>query len=234
MNLKTKILTLSAVVGTLLLVARPSEAFLLPSSADLWNYENLTGAPSNSGVIGGSDIRNMFGGAFGSVEVGNTLFRDYQPAGTIHTVSWQTASDVTIKSIGFFAAHDGSPRDANARGISSFRLYAENLDDSNTEVLLFQLSPSNPYVNTPGNNSAAYNVLYYESNIAAPVRATTYRAEVVQYGTYFGNANGPRVLELDGYGSFLEGGNNPTVPEPATMTLFGTGLVGFMIRRKRS
>ena len=47
-----------------------------PVQSDLWNGAEVTG---HSGVVVGSTPRNLFGGAFGTVEgsVGKTLFRTY-------------------------------------------------------------------------------------------------------------------------------------------------------------
>ena len=41
----------------------------------------------------------------------------------------------------------------------------------------------------------------------------------------YGDAQGPRIYELDGYG--------PTVPIPATLLLLGPGLIGLLTLKKK-
>ena len=81
-----------------------------------------------------SDIRNIFGGNFGPF-AGITLFQDELPAGTIHSVEWQTAQPIELESFNIFANHDGGEFDANFRGFSAFRLFAQDLVTSNFELL---------------------------------------------------------------------------------------------------
>jgi len=69
----------------------PSPAAANPIGyADLWDISRGTVVTGSSGALSGgwsSDARNMFGGTFGSGPpdvLNNTIFRDYQPAGTVH------------------------------------------------------------------------------------------------------------------------------------------------------
>ncbi len=197
--MKKLLVTLICFVVILMATAYAS---LDPSNSDLWQYTNFVTTPQTSGVHIVSDVRHIFGGNLSSVEPTGTLFKDFMPAGTVHNVSWQTTTDQTIRSIGFFANHDGS---AAARGVSRFTLYAEDLDNGNTEVKLYEVFPSDPYGDTPGNN-AGDSWLSLESDIATPVRANKYRAEFVQFGEFAqGTASGPRIHELDAYSTFLDG-----------------------------
>jgi hypothetical protein len=173
---------------------------LSESTTDLWQGTNVT---SDSGVLSGSDIGNMFGGNLGTVEpgLGRTLFRDGQPAGTTHFVEWQTPSAVTLQSFALFAAHDGFPRDANYRGFSSFELFAWNSGTSTFDSI-FTYSPGNPYgtsVAPPngflGSNCTIANFLCFGVNLT-PVSTDRFRAEFVSIGRVHGAPSPPRSRRL--------------------------------------
>jgi hypothetical protein len=202
-------------------------ASALPISAtDLWQSPTVL---THSGVVPQSDIRDMFGGAFAAAETGNTVFRDFEPAGTLHSVEWQTAAAVTLRSFILNAAHDGPPRDANARGFSEFRLYAFDTLSSSF-ALIFTFDPANPYgtSSAPANSivetNASLNLLSLGVNLA-PVTAQRFKADFVQFGTFGGNANGPRILEFDGFDTFLTQASVPQAPEPATLAVLGPALL---------
>jgi carbonic anhydrase/acetyltransferase-like protein (isoleucine patch superfamily) len=157
----------------------------------------------------------MFGGMFGPLGP-YTIFEDYLPAGTIHSVEWQTAQPIKLTSFNLFANHDHIPEfDANNRGFSAFRLFAQDPVTSNFE-LLAEVFPSNPYDDTPG-NTASGGFLALSIDVA-PTVAQVFRAEFVQYGDY--TFSGPRIQELDGFGVADSDGdgwlddvdNCPTVP----------------------
>jgi hypothetical protein len=207
------------------------------STTDLWQSATVL---THTGVVSQSDIRDMFGGAFAAVEAGNTVFRDFQPAGTLHSVEWQTAAAVTLRSFVLNAAHDGPPRDANARGFSEFRLYAFDTLSASF-ALVFTFDPANPYgtSSAPANGvvetNASLNLLSLGVNLA-PVTAQRFKADFIQFGTFGGTANGPRIMELDGFDTFLTQASVPQAPEPATLAFFGLGLaaLGLARRAKRS
>ena len=167
-----------------------------PVESDLWDISQGTIVTSHSGVIEEADIRNIFGGNFGPfAEI--TLFQDQLPAGTIHSVEWQTAQPIELESFNIFANHDHIPDfDANFRGFSAFRLFAQDLVTSNFE-LLAEIFPSNPYDGTPGNMSSdGFLALSID---VAPTVAQVFRAEFVQFGDIEPFASGPRIEELDGF-----------------------------------
>jgi len=217
-------------------------AALVASTTDLWDVSQGTIVTSHTGVLSGSDPRNMFGFISGAVTDAtvNTLFRDGQQTGTLHAIEWQTSSPITLRSFTLFAAHDGAPRDANARGFSRFTLYAFNSVTNAFDNLIFQLFPSNPYGTTPAPASAILETNADLSLLAlgvnvSPLTAQRFRAEFVQFGFFASNASGPRVLELDGYNEFLADADLPIIPEPQTLALCSLLAVtgGLLAPRRR-
>lgn len=220
---------------------------LVASTTDLWDVSRGTTVTANSAVIGApfysfpfvSDIRNMFGNAqAGVIEPGNTLFQDFQPAGTVDFVEWQTASAITLRNFHLFAAHDGAPRNINQRGFSRFTLYAQNPSTLAFEKI-FELFPSTQYGNTPApangytEGTPGGNALILSVNVT-PTVAQKFRAEFVQQGAP-STESGPRILELDGFDTFDLGATFPnatpvanpggpyTVPEGGNVVLSGAG-----------
>src|SRR5689334_870602 len=78
-----------------------------PSSTDLWDIHSGAVVTATSGIYPSSDVRDMFGGAFASLEPTSTLFADGHPEGFVHFIEWKTLTPVTVKSIQLFAAGDG-------------------------------------------------------------------------------------------------------------------------------
>ncbi len=191
--------------------ADASIVFPPPSSTDLWDVSQGTTVTGTSGIYPGINPANMFGGT-GGVEPANTIFADGKPAGTVHWIEWQTSSPVTIASAVLEARHDGdNGRDANYRGMSRFKLFAR--DTGGAWIQLFDIEPANPYGDTvaPANTGVAdipsqpYRLLLC-ANLAL-MTATEFRAEVTQRGNV-GGAQGPRIIELDGYATPCETANS--------------------------
>jgi acetyltransferase-like isoleucine patch superfamily enzyme len=128
---------------------------------------------------------------------GSGLFQDGLPAGTVHSVEWQTGQLIELTSFNLFANHDGLVPGAEARGFSAFRLYAQDPVTSNFE-LLAEIFPSDPYDDTPGNMYSS-GFLGLSINVV-PTVAQVFRAEFVQFGEEPG-AEGPRIGELDAFGT---------------------------------
>ena len=153
---------------------------LTPSSTDLWDISNGVIITGDSGILnngGGvySDNRNMFGGNYGGVEVGNTVFADSSSPGT-QWITWQTAAPVTIGNFNLFATDYNT-----CRNFSTFRLYAGS-------TLIHTFTPV-----------ASFGGVY--SADITPVTAQNFRAEFDQglsgpCGYY---ATSARIMELDGF-----------------------------------
>ena len=99
----------------------------------------------------------------------------------------------------------------------------------------FAASTGNPYgYGGSPTYSPDTNWLELEVDLLKSVDAQYFRSEFRQASWTHSTAIGPRVWELDGYDTFLDGstGTNP-VPVPATMLLLGSGLIGLVgFRRK--
>lgn len=227
--MKTKF-TIFLFVAALLL---PSLSVAVPiSSTDLWDVSQGTLVDSTSGALNyrptyASDVRNMLGGTFGTIEAGNLLFKDFMspgyqggsvPAGFTHYVEWHTSASVTLRSFALHASNEGMTR----RSFSEFSLYSG--DGSGTWSSFYDSDTVN------------YNAYQEFSADITPVTAQYFRAEFVQASWSSNIAVGPRILELDGFDTFLDGstGGGTPVPEPATILLFGLGLFSLAgVNRKK-
>ncbi|MCC6776414.1 MAG: PEP-CTERM sorting domain-containing protein [Hyphomicrobiales bacterium] len=238
-NSRPGILSSSMFAGAMVVASwvPATSAPLTISSTDLWNGATVT---SNSPIHPSSNINNMFG-ALGGSEPGNAVFIDGQPINTTHYVEWTTGSAITLKSFVLFAAHDGPGRDADQRGFNHFELYAfvggsyQSIFSYDTPTQFYgdNVAPPNAILET----NATKNALFLGVNLL-PVSSNKFRAEFVQYGPAQCCESGPRILELDGYGTHLAGASTPSaVPVPAALPLFVTGLgvmglLGWRRRRK--
>src|SRR5438105_3585599 len=76
-----------------------------PTSDDPVNYDKIT-ITDNSPTIGGSDIRDIFGGDFSTLEgSGHTLFADTQPGAQYH-VTFTPNSDIIVGGFNLWLNED--------------------------------------------------------------------------------------------------------------------------------
>ena len=134
-----------------------------------------------------------------------TDFADNQPLGTEHWIAWKTPKEVTVRSLGLFAAHDTVRL---RRSFSSFKFYVKKQGKwIAVKEYSPRLSPTVIYGNSCGNQPcfpppaqayAAGNVLAVCVNIP-PTTGQEFRAGFVQWTSLAERSSGPRVLQLDGY-----------------------------------
>jgi hypothetical protein len=232
--MKSKVMTICAALTMMLAMT----ALAVGDTTDLWdvNQGSIVTGTSTAGVYQGSDIRNMFGGEYGTIEVGNTIFYDAQifSPGSVALVSWKTPTSVDLSRFVLSAAADGVypyvpstyeiPLNYN-RSIQGFKLYASNsnLDtyaDWGTAIYdSGLLAQPGTFAGGQGATSGLY---YYtiDHTFSTPVSAQYFKADII-YGSY---VTGPRIIELDGY----------RVPEPATLTMLGAGVLGILLKRRRN
>ncbi len=125
-----------------------------------------------------------------------SIFDDGRSAGDLHWVEWETSQPFFLTSFNLLALHDTPERDANHRGLSTFRLFARQ-SDSQDWTQLYELQPANPYQFTPGPDvipTTEWGYLAVHAEVAQTL-AQQFRAEFMQYGF-----NGPRVQALHGFG----------------------------------
>jgi len=132
------------------------------------------------------DPRDSLGLTRSAIETGHTLFLDGS-VGTTRSISFRTASHINLTNYQLRVTSDG-PSSSN-RTINSFRLYGSA--DNMTYTLIGANSIGVPYDTIPGVTSAGIMI----SGIVRTPAYQFFRLEVNH-----GFTDGPRVVELDGFG----------------------------------
>ena len=167
------------------------------SRSDLFD---VSGGAQVTGSSPANNPTDMFNGGQGSAQRA-TMFADRQPVDTVHWIEWRTKGDVTVKSVGVFAAHEVIDF---RRAFSNFKLFAKK---QNKWVEIAQYSPALPYGGScasdpclpPAVRFQPGTVLAVCVNVNTPVAAREFRAEFVQAVSELEYFSGPRVLQLDGF-----------------------------------
>jgi hypothetical protein len=194
---------------------------------DLWDVSKGTIVTSTSGMP--TDPLNVFGKNFGAPNPADSYFNDGKPAGFSHFVDFQTTAPITIRSLNVWGGDDRSANAFGRRAFSEFRLYGWN---GTAYVLLIDDPITVPYVQqSPFGGDGALNV---HQDIPGGYTSDKWRAEFVQTAAFQGTQYGPRVLEMDGFGTFLDGstGPAPAVPLPPAV-LVGSITAGMIVCKKR-
>ena len=163
------------------------------SKMDLWDTSQGSVVTRISGQANDSfKPENMFGGSFPTTDANQPtfVFEDGKPAGYVHFIEWKTAAPVKVKSFKLHAQGDG-PEYLNGREFSSFRLLAKTPGSNTFDHVLYQFSPSHPYVFEDADSSLVI------SDTVTSGLAQEFRAEFVDSGVRFWSA--PRIFELDGF-----------------------------------
>jgi hypothetical protein len=143
---------------------------------------------------------DMFSGSGGS-SCRATVFADGQPVGSDHWVEWKTRKEVTVRSVGLFAAHD---RTRLRRSFSTFKLYVKKqgqwsqIAEYNPALMYGGSCGSQPCFPPPAIAYAPGTVLAACINFP-PATGQEFRAVFVQSVSAVEGFSGPRVLQLDGY-----------------------------------
>ena len=182
-----------------------------PVINDLWDInQGAVVRASSPTLLAGSparpmDPRDLFGGTFSGGEQGfaaHVMFADGFPDNYVHYVEWTTPVPVIVRSFNLWANGDGS---LQTREMGSFRLLAKSPGASEFDLVLYAFTPTHPYTYADG-----IGPLLIKAEIT-PVTAYQFRAEFGNWNA-LGMRQGPRVIELDGFGEAAPPGCTRTLP----------------------
>jgi hypothetical protein len=192
-------------------IIKPSQI----SSSDLFDLSKGSVVTGWSGRGSGSNTRDkgcglvsavtmnpndMFSGSGGSA-CKSTVFADELPVGTEHWIEWKTRNEVTLASVGLFAAHN---RIGSRRSFREFELYVKQqgkwhqIADYHPSLMYGGSCGDQPCFPPPAEAYVAGSVLASCINVV-PTKGQEFRAVFVQTVPAYAQFSGPRLLQLDGY-----------------------------------
>ncbi|MCC6729844.1 MAG: hypothetical protein IT208_10950 [Chthonomonadales bacterium] len=190
-----------------------------PSGAQNW-FASANGntVDAYSALIPGFAVTDMFGTTLGTVEAGNTIFVDGLPEFTTHYVEFHTAQLVDIYTVNLYATGDAGSNYPDYRDFLTFNLYAGQTPGSLTQYIGY--SPGHPEVPETLPLQHTFGI-----GAGSPITAQYFRAEFLQYqaGGPGNGLGGPRILELEGYGTISA---QQPVPEPGALAFAGVLTFG--------
>ena len=186
--------------------------------SNVFDYSNLTVTSNSATYNAQSDIRDLFGGSFSTLEApGRTIFADHPGQLTTYDVFFTLNSPVSLTGYSLYLAEDGA--NSLNRSATNFELLANGNVISNVAI-------------TGGGQS--YAVKFGSDSISvsdsfAPVSATTFEAI---FTSNIGFNNGIRVLGFQAVGGSQGAASGN--PEPSTISLAllaGVAFAAFYRRR---
>jgi hypothetical protein len=189
-------------------------------TTDLFDVSNGTTvmdfSPQNP-LAGASDARSIFGFLSGFVTPGEAIFADGGMPGDVDFVTFRTLAPINLVRYELRLQDDSSFSGTANRGVTSVELFAS------PDGALFDLISSGPI--TPFYNGAYGFTQITVSDDVSANGMQFFRLEVTRV-----NDSGPRIVELDGFGS--------TFPEPGSLMIWSLGGATLILaawhKRRRS
>lgn len=190
-------------------------------NTDLWDVAQGTTITANSPSA--LPIAGILGFATGPQLQQDSYFADGEPQGFSHFIEFETPSPVTVRSLNVWGGDDRSSGNTLRRSFSEFRLFGWN---GTAFVPLLDKVITLPYAQQgPLGSDGA---LIVQADILGGFTSDKWRAEFVQPAAYQGTLYGPRVLEMDGFNTYVDG----TVPEPGALSAVFVTLLALRRRAR--